>query len=50
MRVYVRTVNDVRLGTYRTYEAALIWPDDEGKNGQNNTMPFRLEFRDMVLL
>ena len=50
VRVYVRTVNDVRLGTYRTYEAALIWPDDEGKYGQNNTMAFRLEFRDMVLL
>lgn len=50
VRVYVRTINDVRLGTYRTYEAALIWPDDEGKYGQSNTMPFSLEFRDMVLL
>lgn len=50
VRVYIRTINDLRLGTYRTYRAAMIWPDDEGKYSNNNNMPFSIQFRDLVML
>ena len=48
--VYMRTLNDLRLGTYRTYRAGLIWPDDEGQYGNSSTMPFKIEFRNIQLL
>lgn len=50
VRVYIRTLNDLRLGTYQTYQAAMIWPDDEGKYSNNNNMPFSIQFRDLVML
>lgn len=49
-RVYIRTISDLRLGTYRTYTAAMIWPDNEGQLGGNNNMPFSIKFRDLVML
>jgi hypothetical protein len=45
-RVYIRTLSDPSLGTFSTYQAAMIWPDSDNAY----TPEFTLEFRDLVLL
>lgn len=44
-RVYIRTENDPNLHTSRVYQAAMIWPDNEGLYNQDE---FRITFRDLV--
>ena len=44
-RVYIRTEDDPSLGTSAVYQAAMIWPDNEGLYDQDE---FRIVFRDLV--
>lgn len=48
-RVYIRTINNLRLGTYQSYIAAMLWTDVEDVHGSTSQMPFKVEFRDLVL-
>lgn len=45
-RVFIKTLIDNATGTYATYEAAMLWPDDESQIG---SPPFQIDFRDLIL-
>jgi hypothetical protein len=44
-RVFIRTEDDPSLSTSAVFEAAMIWPDNEGLYNQDE---FRIVFRDLV--
>jgi hypothetical protein len=45
-RVYIRTTNDPSNNTFATYQAAMLWPDDDNLNN----VDFVIQFRDLVPL
>lgn len=48
-RVFIRTRDIDHADGYNTYEAALIWPEDEQRE-TTRRLDFALQFRDLVLL
>lgn len=48
-RVYIRTKSIDGGDAMQTYQAAMLWPDQEDRQATRR-VPFTIEFRDMVLL
>lgn len=48
-RVYVRTRTNDNSDAYVTYDAVMLWPDEEPKQA-GRRFPFVLQFRDLILL
>lgn len=44
-RVYIRTLVDPSLGTFGTYQAAMLWPDGD----YTHTPDFMITFKDLVV-
>lgn len=48
-RVYIRTRKNDSSDAYVTYDAVMMWPDEETKQA-GRRFPFTIEFRDLVAL
>lgn len=46
VRVYINTLIDPNTSTFKTFEAAMLWPDTDN----TYTPDFTIQFRDLVLL
>lgn len=49
VRVYIHTRKNDSSDAYATYDAVMLWPDDELKQA-GRRFPFEIQFRDMIAL